>query len=142
MKFGERLAGKHYHPRPGSYAVICGAGNAVAIMATEMGHFLPGGGALPNESPETTLHREIWEECGRHSDILRPLGFAVEYVHAEGEGYFAKHCSFFHAIFREGGAGEAEGDHRLIWLSPSTAQQRLTHCSQAWAIDKLLAILT
>ena len=91
IEFGTREEGKHYLLRPGSYAVVLGKGNTVAVVRTEDHVYgLPGGGADAGESVEETLRREVMEECGCEVEIVRPLGFAVEYLHAEGEGYFAK----------------------------------------------------
>ena len=74
LEFGNRLQGQHYHPRPGSYAVIFTDDGQVAVMRGSQGDFLPGGGAEPGESLEATLRREIMEECGCEVEILRPLG--------------------------------------------------------------------
>lgn len=132
LEFGDRLAGQHYQPRPGSYAVITGDGT-VALMRIDQCYYLPGGGAEPGESPEETLRREILEECGHAVEIVRPLGFAIEYVFAEREGYFAKQCSFFEARLGDRTRRPVEVDHELLWLPISDALEKLTHRSQTWA---------
>lgn len=134
FEFGDRLAGQHYQPRPGSYAVIFGDDNQVALVRIGQRYFLPGGGAEPGESLEETLRREILEESGHSIEILRPIGFAIEYVSAEGEGYFAKHCSFFEVRLGERRSQPVETDHELVWLPIPEAHQKLTHRSQAWAV--------
>ena len=96
-------------------------GNQVAVLRIGQRYFLPGGGAEPGESLEETLRREILEECGRAVEIVRPLGFAIEYVVADGEGYFAKQCSFFEARLGEREAQPTETDHELTWLPISDA---------------------
>ena len=80
------------------------------------------------------LRREILEECGHAVEIVRPLGLAIEYVFAEGEGYLAKQCSFFEARFGPRVAQPTETDHELIWLPIPDALEKLTHRSQAWAV--------
>jgi 8-oxo-dGTP diphosphatase len=134
LEFGDRVAGQHYQPRPGSYAVIVGRNDQVALVRTSDGCFLPGGGAEPAESPEETLKREVLEECGAGVEIVRPLGFAIEYVVAEGKRYFAKQCTFFEARLGEQQAPAVEPDHELIWLPIPEALGKLTHRSQAWAV--------
>jgi 8-oxo-dGTP pyrophosphatase MutT (NUDIX family) len=134
LEFGDRLAGQRYEPRPGSYAVILGEGNQVAVLRIGQRYFLPGGGAEPGESLEETLRREILEECGHAVDVVRPLGFAIEYAFAEKEGYFAKQCSFFEARFGPRVAPRTEADHELMWLPIPKALEKLAHGSQAWAV--------
>jgi 8-oxo-dGTP diphosphatase len=136
-EFGDRVEGQHYQSRPGSYAVILGDRNQVAVMRTNQGYFLPGGGAEPGESPEATLRREILEECGYAVEIVRPLGFAVEYVFAKGEGFVAKQCTFFLAKLGTRLTQPAEDDHRLVWLAIPAAAKKLAHGSQSWALSYL-----
>jgi 8-oxo-dGTP diphosphatase len=137
MEFGHRAEGQQYQSRPGSYAVILGDRNQVAVMHTAQGYFLPGGGADPGESPEATLQREILEECGYAVEIVRQLGFAVEYVFAKGEGFVAKQCTFFLAKLGTRLTQPAEDDHQLVWLSIRVAAKKLAHGSQSWAISNL-----
>ena len=111
----------------------------VAIVETPLGCFLPGGGAQAGESPEAALTREVLEECGCVAEIIRPLGRATEYVFAEGEGYFAKQCSFFLANLGEPVRRPVDPDHRLTWLAVPTAKARLVHDSQAWAVSQAIA---
>ena len=94
-EFGDRVAGTHYQPRPGSYGVIQGQDGTILVMQTATGLHLPGGGADTDELPEQTLEREVREECGHRVTITRKIGEAVELVFAENEGYFAKECVFF-----------------------------------------------
>jgi len=135
-EFGDRIAGQHYQPRPGSYAVIRNGENQVAIVLTPLGYFLPGGGAQPGETPEATLRREILEECGYEIVSIEPLAFATQYVFAEREGYFAKQCSFFQAKLAGRAAQQTEDDHQLVWLAISAAAETLTHASQSWAVSQ------
>ncbi len=137
MEFGVQVAGRHYQPRPGSYAVMFNDLQQVAIVETPRGCFLPGGGALPGESPEDTLTREVLEECGCEVEIIGPLGFVTEYVFADGEGYFAKQCSFFQAKLGNQVRELTEPDHRLVWLSIPNATARLIHGSHAWAVTEV-----
>ena len=137
VEFGERKEGQHYQVRPGSYAVIVRDDEKIVVMRTGQGFFLPGGGAELGETPEDTLRREVLEECGRDVEIVRPLGFAIEYVFAEREGYFAKECSFYEAKLLAIHTEKSEEDHCLEWLPLRAAIECLTHESHAWAVARL-----
>jgi 8-oxo-dGTP pyrophosphatase MutT (NUDIX family) len=136
-EFGTREAGAAYRARPGSYGVILDDAGRVAVLRTRSGLYLPGGGAHPGETPEATLEREVREECGRDVRILGDLGLATEYVRADREGYFAKHCTFFHAAFGRPVTPDARGEHPLLWLPRAEAIERLSHGSQSWAVARV-----
>ena len=136
--FGEKLAGQSYVERPGAYAIIRDANQRIATLCVGTAFFLPGGGSMPEESPQITLHREIMEECGRAIQIGPELGKAVEYIYAKNEGVHYQICStFFEAIFIDDQAPQLEVGHKLVWLSASEAIQRLQRQSQAWAVQQL-----
>ena len=137
-EFGVREPGRSYRPRPGCYALALDAEGRVAAMSTRKGWCLPGGGAEPGETQAQTLAREVREECGRTVEIVRPLGRAIECVHAAGEGDFAKDCAFFEVRLGDVVAEPIEDDHRLEWLPVREALARLEHRSQTWAVARLL----
>ncbi len=138
-EFGERVPGESYRPRPGSYAVLFDDAGRVAVVTTPRGASLPGGGADPGETAEDTLRREVREECGFDVIAERCVCRAIQYVYAEGEGFFAKDCTFFLARRRDGApAGAGESDHHLEWLDPAEALIRLPQASQAWAVSQCL----
>lgn len=136
--FGEKLAGQAYIERPGAYAVIRDAQLRIATLRLGMVFFLPGGGSEPGETPQTTLHREIIEECGRAIQIGPELGKAIEYIYAKNEGvYYQIRSTFFEAKFMGGQVNPVEDNHLLVWLSGSEAIQHLHRQSQAWAVQQL-----
>jgi 8-oxo-dGTP diphosphatase len=138
-EFGQKVAGRHYARRPGAYAVILDAERRIAVVRPSGGWYLPGGGREPDESPETTLRREVREECGREIAILGRIGEAVEYVCAGLEGdCFIKHGVFFAAIFGASIPVAVEADHALTWLSPIEAAAVLSNRSHAWAVQRTL----
>src|SRR5688572_21383069 len=121
LEFGERIPGTHYVLRPGVYAVAFNDEGRVAVVRTPRGIYLPGGGTHPGEAAIESLSREIREECGLAVTIVRSIGTVVEYVHAPGEGHFAKECSFFEArLSPESQRGE-EDDHTLEWMDVDQA---------------------
>jgi len=138
-RFGQRTPGVTYVARPGAYAVIFDSRGRIAVIQTPRGHFLPGGGAEPDESAEVALTREVAEETGRQIVIRRRLGEAVEFVFAEKEGYFEKRCVFFAGTFGADTGAALEADHILLWLEPAAAAARMGHASQNWAVRQATA---
>jgi 8-oxo-dGTP diphosphatase len=138
-EFGEREPGVAYVRRPGAYAVAFDSAGRVAVVRTPKGCALPGGGAEPGESPEATLRREVREECGSEVHIGEACGEAIDYVHARGEGHFAKVCRFYRAALGPPTSTPAEPDHELVWLDVPAALTRLTHGSHAWIVERLAA---
>lgn len=144
-EFGVRLANEVYRPRPASYAVCLRRVDSVDMIAAvkvPQGLFLPGGGADDGEAPEEALRREVLEECGRSITLLARLGVAVEYVHAPGEGCFAKECTFFLVQLSDTRLCDPEADHELIWIPLPKAIAQLTHQSQAWAVSLSLSVIS
>lgn len=136
LAFGRREAGRAYVVRPGSYAVLFGGGGRIALVRTQSGLHLPGGGADPGESAEETLRREVLEECGASIDIVRRVGDAIEYVHAIGEGHFEKVGTFFEARWVAAVAEPQEPDHVLAWCTTDEALTSLRFDSQRWAVGR------
>ena len=136
IEFGDIVEGEHYQPRPGSYGVIFRAENEIAVVKYRERFRLPGGGADPGESPEETLQREVMEEIGYGIAQIKRVGFAIQYAYSEGEGYFAKQCSFYRACVGTGDSRASEDDHELNWLPTEDAVRMLEHESQSWAVSR------
>lgn len=135
--FGERRPGTHYTDRPGAYGIaIDPRTDRVAVMRTDNGHFLPGGGTDPGESDHETLAREVREECGRAVEVGRRIGDALQYVTKASDGNpYAKQCTFYEVWLGEQVAEPIEEDHSLVWMPLDEARERLTHESQRWALE-------
>ena len=137
-RFGDADPGTTYVPRPGGYAVIFDARGRLAVVETEEGLHLPGGGQDAGESPEDATVREVAEETGLEVAHEETIGVADEFVFAASQGvHYRKRCSFFRA--RVTGTGEpTEPDHELMWMEPASALRELHHEVQRWAVQAAL----
>jgi 8-oxo-dGTP diphosphatase len=138
--FGTVGEGIEATDRPGAYAILLDDAGRLAILATPVGRFLPGGGCDPGESPEATLRREIVEECGLDCVIERLLGEAVQLAYSSSEQrHFRKHGHYFLARAGACIAAPIEADHVLAWVAPAEAAAMLSHEAQAWVVARYLA---
>ena len=137
-EFGDLVPGATYVLRPGGYAVIFDADGRLAVVETEEGLHLPGGGQEAGETPEAAMVREVAEECGLRVALESAIGIADEFVFAKSEGtHYRKRCSFFMAIVIGTGEPQEEG-HALRWMDPRAAVESLHHGIQRWAVEEAL----
>jgi 8-oxo-dGTP diphosphatase len=124
--------------RPGAYGVILDGEERVAVVRNAEGHYLPGGGAEPGETPEETLRREVREECAHAVTVGRRLGEAIEFVFSVPEQrYFKKHGVYFAAVLGAPFPEPPEAHHTLRWLPPGEAVALLSDQSHAWVVQRL-----
>ena len=136
--FGEKIAGQWYEPRPGSYALIFNEAGLVALMQTDRGFYLPGGGAEPGETPAEALQRELYEESGYGIAVGKQIGLAVDYIFAQNEGkYYEIQSVFLRASLGERLKASGEQEHNLVWCQVLEAQTLLRRPSQKWALQKI-----
>jgi ADP-ribose pyrophosphatase YjhB (NUDIX family) len=135
-RFGVRVAGEEYLPRPGAYVILRDALGAVAVVRTPEGTYLPGGGQHPGETLEQAAVREVAEECGLQAEILGRIGVADQLAHSAAEGKFFEKRSTFLRGRVVGRAVASEADHVLCWLSPAAAEEELSHESHRWAVRR------
>lgn len=138
IEFGDRIAGVSYVERLCAYAVILDGSNAIALVRTRKGYFLPGGGVEQNESLEDALHREIVEELGFESRILKKLAAGTQYVYDKSKDtYFKKVGHFFLAALTEKVSNPADPDHELLWSSPHESLDLFAQEFHAWAVRQI-----
>ncbi len=119
LTFGAPQPQVQYTERRAAYVVIVNAGQ-VALVKGRHKHFLPGGGALPHETPAATIVREVAEELARGVRLLRPLGEAIQYFYSSTDDkHYRMHATFFAGEFTSEQA-DGTGEHELDWL-PLTA---------------------
>lgn len=135
IEFGERIEGLSYINRPGAYAIIRDGSNAIALVRTQQGYLLPGGGVEAHEDCKIALQREILEELGYQSTIKEKICSAVQYLYSESERtYFKKIGQFFNVSLAEKVSEPIEMDHALVWCSPEESLHMLAQEFQAWAV--------
>jgi 8-oxo-dGTP diphosphatase len=141
LEFGNRVEGVAYVERPGAYAIIRNASNAIAVVRTLEGYLLPGGGVEPRETLESGLRREILEELGCELEILDELCAAAQFIYDSEEGvYYRKIGHFFSATLGKKVAEPVEKDHELVWCAPDECVRTLAQEFQAWAIRQVFKV--
>ncbi len=131
--FGASLAGVEYEKRPAAYAVIRDGAGAVAAVRGPAGYWLPGGGALPGETPEETVTREVREELGRGVRLLGRIAEAVQFFFAADAGrHYEMRAVFFRAELEDGPPGPAE--YEVCWLDTSGPGPLFFHACHDWAV--------
>ena len=128
-----------YMKRIGAYALISNKKNLLAIVKTNTGYFLPGGGVKENETFENCLQRECIEEMGFKIRILNDIACGNYYFYSttlntdmESIGYFYE-CEILEKF-----NSNTEEDHLLVWLDPKDAVKSLYLKNQQEAVKLLL----
>ena len=78
--------------RPSAYATIPNAAAQLAVVRTDAGYFLPGGGIEGRESAADAVLREVTEECGLTVVLTTWRAFATEVVCSEAEWRIVDRC--------------------------------------------------
>jgi 8-oxo-dGTP diphosphatase len=137
LVFGERSAGQPWVIRPSAYGLFEDAGGKVAIVRSQDGVYLPGGGIEAGETPEEAIRREALEECGL---VVRPghwTARAVQFAYSASEkAHFEKRSTFIGCAIEGSDVTRLEAGHELLWVDPEAAPRALTHASHAWAIQQ------
>jgi len=139
--FGAAPAGVVCHPRPAAYVVVRAPdGRVAAIRAVAFDGttrcWLPGGAAKPDESPETTVGREVLEELGRAVRLTGRIGDAVQRFYAVSEQrWYEMTAVFFRGEFD--GEPIGAGSDELYWLDPTRECDAFFHAGHAWAASQV-----
>jgi 8-oxo-dGTP diphosphatase len=140
-EFGNKLDGMDYMDRPGVYAIIENDYKQIAVIESENGYFLPGGGIDAGETEVEALQRELIEETGYQISGIVEIATAVEYIKASREDKYYRIRSKFYQAQLEFKIGEvSEMGQHLVWLSQEEALKLLTRQSQAWALHRATAV--
>ncbi|MCU1284232.1 MAG: pyrophosphohydrolase including oxidative damage repair enzyme [Acidobacteriales bacterium] len=141
IEFGTRVENVSYVERPGAYAIIRNDVGEVAVLHTQNGVFLPGGGVEPGEEFEEALRREILEELGYGVNIAAKIGSAAQYLYSKVAGkHFKKIGHFYRAALTEKITDAIHPDHQLLWRSPEDGAKLLSQEFQSWAVGQAIDI--
>lgn len=134
--FGRKIMEHKYTDREGAY-LICVENNAVAVVKTPKGFFLPGGGIDCGESHIECIERELLEETGFLCEIDKYICSAEEYLYHEKFRYFHPIQNYYCGKLTEQIVQPVETDHQLEWLPVRDIESKMYLKSQGWAIKYL-----
>ena len=136
--YGEAPSDVHITHRKAVYAIIK-EDNAIAVVRTPRGCFLPGGGVDSGETDEQALVRELFEELGWSVSITRCVDSAYQYHYSEvQQKYFHTLGIFYEAKYVASICEPVEDDHTLAWLTPGQACEELRFEYMQEAVKKCL----
>ncbi|HYW74779.1 MAG TPA: NUDIX domain-containing protein [Pyrinomonadaceae bacterium] len=135
LVFGSRSPNVEYIERRAAYVVIIDRGQ-VAMVGHGRNRFLPGGGSLPDETPEMTVAREVREEIGFSVRLLHLLGKATQYFYADSDVRHYEMLATFFAGQISKRISNSIPEHELEWLPLSEATASCFHECHAWAIGQ------
>jgi 8-oxo-dGTP diphosphatase len=142
-EFGTLTQGLKLVLRPSAYGFLQNRSGRIAVVRSDDGTYLPGGGIDAGETPEDALVREALEECGLAVKVGPCVIRATQFVTRMAEQVcVAKRSSFFSVTIVESQPDAVHPGHETFWLGPDAAKQMLSHESQKWAIDSWLHQLT
>ena len=131
--FGSPIAGVAYEKRPAAYAVIRNGAGAIAAVRGPAGYWLPGGGALPGETAEETVTREVREELGREVRLAGRIGEAVQFFFVTSDARpYEMLAVFFRAELADAPLGPSE--YKICWLDASRPGPWFFHACHTWAV--------
>lgn len=124
----QKIVGESYNLRKSARAIILNSEGLMAVQHIQKYnyHKLPGGGMEAGEEIEDTLYREIKEEIGCESKIVKSVGVVIEYH--KGLMHIA-YC-FVAEVVGEIGESEydieeQENDQQTVWLEPKECLEKL-----------------
>ena len=135
--FGVKEKNTQYWDRPGAYLLPVKDG-CLAVVRTDEGYLLLGGGIDPGETHEQCILRECMEEIGCAARVEGYIGSADAYYRHLMWGW----CHPIQYYYR-GSVGEritepVEKDHTLEWIPINEAEWKLNVKPQIWAVKRLL----
>ncbi|MBE6753327.1 MAG: NUDIX domain-containing protein [Ruminococcaceae bacterium] len=133
--FGTRLPCE-YVERTGAY-IIPIKDEKAAVVRTEKGLFLIGGGIDDGESDRQCIVRECMEETGCHAIPGELLCAAESYIEHSQTGHFHPIQRYYSGSITEPQTA-ADTEHELVWVSAETASENMYLEMQGWAIGQAL----
>lgn len=135
--FGKKLEGLTYRRRVGVYGIFFDqSGEKTAVVRTNKGYFLIGGGLEGKESHEECLSRETLEELGWEIEMQHYIGTAEMYLLSQEKIPFIADSYFYRAEMIRHKQEPIELDHQLEWIPVGEASHLLKLEHQAWAVAR------
>ena len=125
-----------YRDRHGAYLIPCRDGQ-VAVIRTERGYFLLGGGLDESESHLDCIRRECLEEAGYEPCIDGRLCSAESYMNHPTLGYFHPIQTYYYGSLGAKVADPTEADHQLCWMDYDQIRGCMVLEMQNWALTQL-----
>lgn len=138
-EYGSPINGVTYSERPSAYALILNSNKELAMLKTQRGYYLPGGGIEAGETPVEALEREVIEETGYLLSIHRSLGRANQFIYSRSRAaHWKKIGHFYMATLVKKISTPIETDQELIFMPINNAVEFLTQEFQAASVNKFL----
>ena len=134
--FGSRKNEK-YTDRVGAYLIPVKDGK-VAVVKTNMGYFLLGGGLNDGESDTQCIERECLEEIGYRVSVKMQICSAEAYCTHYKLGYFHPVQRYYMGELIEKTQAPSEADHELVWVKAEHIIGNMFAEMQSWAIEQAM----
>jgi len=145
-RFGEPpQKGRHYHRRPGVYALLPRNGKLLLTcqFAPNPDLQLPGGGIDPGESPLPALHREVHEETGWTISTPKRFGVFRRFVYMpEYDLWAEKLCHIYAARPLQRIGPPKEIGHEAVWMDQDKAIDLLGNSGDRYFAAQLFKLKT
>lgn len=136
--FGEKR-NVEYTDRKGAYIIPISDGK-IAIVSTQKGYFLLGGGIEQGESDESCIARECLEEIGYEvlidKHVCSAETYGYRYSNHPNIEYFHPIQTYYIGKLLERKQLPTENDHYLEWVNYENLKGNLFVEMQNWALDE------
>lgn len=137
--FGEK-EDVRYVDRKGAYLIAI-KDNKVAVIKTQKGYFLLGGGMENDETDEACIIRECLEETGYTVKIRKKVCSAETYARHPQIGYFHPIQNYYYGELLKQVREATESGHSLQWIDYGLIRGRMFTEMQNWALEQCWQIV-
>lgn len=138
ITFGMKENEKEYLEREGAY-LIAVKNEKLAVVRTERGCFLIGGGLEENESHISCIKREALEETGYQVNVEGFIGSADTYCEHWTFGAFHPIQNYYYGQIEEKIKEAIEKDQHFEWIRLDDIEKEMFSEQQKWAVEKYVS---